>query len=122
MDYFRRRPGFALLALLALAAQIILPFGHVHLLAPQGETGAIAQGICDGARQHCPQPGGNDRHFCPLCAAMGSAGFLILPAPVVLSLLDLGGSGIVARSWTLASPGERPCAFDARAPPLPLTV
>jgi hypothetical protein len=120
LDYFRRHPNGVLLALLALAAQIILPFGHTHIVAPRGEQ-ALAHGVCvSGAPNNCTRPSGNHEHYCPLCAAMGAAGSLIIPAPVALTVLDLGGSGIPVPYWSSAEFGESPSAFQARAPPASL--
>ena len=116
LDYFRRHPNFLLLALLALAAQIVLPFGHVH--ASRAEQVTITQGVCvDRAQSHCPIPNGSHNQLCALCAVMGTAGSLIIPTPIALSPLDLDRLRISTRYWSGGKSGGRPLAFQARAPP-----
>jgi hypothetical protein len=123
LDYFRRHPTLVLLAVLALAAQVILPFGHVHAVFAQREHAVIVEvGCVGGAQDHCPVPGNKHENYCPLCAAMGTAGFLLLPTPVSLSPLEFGGIGITVRYWESAKPGEIPFAFQARGPPSSLHI
>jgi hypothetical protein len=123
LDCFRRHPTLVLLAMLALTAQVILPFGHVHAVSAQCEQAAIVQAACAGGTQdHCPVPGTNHEKYCPLCAAMGAAGFLLLPTPISLSSLELGGVRIKVRYWESTKPGENPFAFQARGPPSSLHI
>jgi hypothetical protein len=113
----------ALLAVLALAAQVILPFGHVHAVSEQPEQVTIVQVPCVGeAQDHCPVPGNNHEKYCPLCAAMGTAGFLLLPTPISLAPLQLGGVEITLRCWESAKPDENPFAFQARGSPSSLRI
>jgi hypothetical protein len=123
LDYFRRHPTLVLLAVLALGARVILPFGHVHAVSAQRQYAVTVQAGCaGGARDHRPVPGSNHEKYCPLCAAMGTAGLLLLPTPISLCPLEPDGIRNTVRYWESAKSGENPFAFQARGPPSPLQI
>jgi hypothetical protein len=69
-----RRHG-AYLALLALALQIVLSFGHVDLGGIVGSTHPALAGKQNTAVAQTPQPGpaqtnGADDDYCPICASI----------------------------------------------------
>jgi hypothetical protein len=108
-------------ALFALAVQLILSFGHVHLdkaalfgpavagiSAPQTPNGG-------GAPPDRHRPGADD--FCAICATISLASTLLLPEPAAITLPIAH-----AQAWppqfqaTLAARGPQ-YLFQARAPP-----
>jgi hypothetical protein len=116
-----RRIGAAV-ALFALAVQLVLSFGHVHLdkagpfgpavagiSAPQASNG----GGAPPDRHH--RPGADD--FCAICATISLASTLLLPEPAAITLPIAH-----AQTWppqfqaTLAT-REPQYLFQARAPP-----
>jgi hypothetical protein len=123
MHWYRTNRTFAgTLALFALALQITLSFGHVHLRDFVGIPGV------EIARAPAPEgaPAGNDHtghstdDYCLICATANLAGTLVVPDPGSLLLLEPFNS-------TGTSYGDfcsRPCSriehalFLARAPPL----
>src|ERR1700704_3309557 len=116
MRPLRRHCRFALLALLAFAAQIILSFGHMH----DGASPVHASAPPASCLLHEPCPPADPaehHHFCPLCWALSAAGSFILPQPVLLDLpiasLQVPAPTAPARSAS----GAETLGFQARAPP-----
>jgi hypothetical protein len=125
MDWFRSRSKLgAYLALFALALQLVLTFGHVHLdrAAPtSADRSTVATADAWNAAALTPTDP-TDRHDraddrCAICSLIHLAGALVLAEPPSLPLPDISVRG----------PGEPPLAFDfpspqralfaARAPP-----
>jgi hypothetical protein len=117
MGWFRgqKRLG-AWLALIALALQLGLSFGHVHAEAPDRAVGMAA--TPEGPQGSHPDHGdGADRDYCPSCA--------------ILNLLARAQIGAISASvlpvWQAAEhvipaaettrPGNIRAVFRARAPP-----
>ena len=82
--------AIAWLALFALACQLVLSFGHVHLGKPN--TGTAWADLADDGKttdhaptQNPPAPAGTIDEFCAICANISLAGVLLIP--VVLALL-----------------------------------
>lgn len=123
MHWFRRqiRHG-SLLALFALAINLVLSFGHVH--APAGkhsDAGQFALSTVAPTGGGGPSQDGDRGHpddFCPICmaaAAMGNALTSTPPAlPVQFAISSIEHS--VAPQVALVEPGHR--AFYSRGPPL----
>src|SRR5262245_10406447 len=121
MRWFRTNRRFSgALALFALALQLTLAFGHIHLrdfAGIPGVAGAQAQDSSDKS------PGHNDadhsaNHYCLVCATVSLAGTLVLPDLVALLLPAISTD---AQHWQMhaASLGRIAYAnFRARAPPL----
>ena len=83
MRWFRgNERGTAWLALLALAVQLAVSFGHVHV--PDVHAGLTA-GIAAGASTPADDPQHPGPDGCAVCAVIHLAGTLALPAPVVLA-------------------------------------
>ena len=120
MRWFRTSRRFSgTLALFALALQITLAFGHIHVRDFAGVPGlAVAQAAAtDPAGDH--KSGHSTHDYCLICATTSLAGMLIPP--------DLGGALHVPVSSADTSYGHfcsQPCSridhalFSARAPPL----
>ncbi len=118
MRHFRRRTSFGYLALVGLAAQLILSFGHTHApRAPDANLALACRTFFNPAADHnCPPLKKHDD--CALCWTIAAAGTLVLPESPAISLPSFEG-GI----W-LAQLDQAPlltiptAAFDARGPPL----
>ena len=116
-----RRVG-AWVALFALALQLVLSFGHLHLeelgLSPPATT-AVAQSGGGGADGTAPGPNhdGRGHDLCAICAALSLAANSVLPAVAALTL-----PVAVAATWlpdlsAAALPLAAHLIFQARAPP-----
>jgi len=124
MGWFRsNRGGVAWLAFFALACQLLLSFGHVHLGKFAGGSAAWAAADTGGASSAdvppSPQknPTGLPADFCAICSNISLANTLIVP---VLAIILAPGSFIEVLRWSLAA--SEPASFDhvpfnARAPP-----
>jgi hypothetical protein len=112
------------LAFFALACQLVLAFGHIHLGKAGGyaEAWAVAANAGDHSASltspsHHTNPAGLVDDFCAICASISLASTLVIPAPPAVAppnpfVLDL--------SWSFAA--VEPASFDhllfnARAPP-----
>jgi hypothetical protein len=115
MDWFRSRSKWSsYLALFALALQLVLTFGHVHLdrAAPiSGDRSTVV--TADGANAAPGTPSDpTDRHdraddHCSICTLIHLAGALVLAEPPSLPLPDI----------SVRVPSEPPLAFDFPSPP-----
>ena len=108
------------LALFALALQLALSFGHVHLRDFAGIPGTpVAQ--TQITAPHGPDGNVSDQaidNYCLVCATVALSGTLVLPA---LPALLLPSNSIDISHWyRLADPRDRfdHALFSARAPPL----
>jgi hypothetical protein len=124
MGWFRsNRCRVAWLAVFALAFQLVLAFGHVHLaksgtaldLAALAEVGNLSADNSSPAPHKKPSGLGNA--LCAICASMHLASTLITPvAPAValpvLAVPHLRWSPAIDPAWFDRT------AFDARGPPL----
>jgi Protein of unknown function (DUF2946) len=125
MDWFRSRSSLgSYLALFALALQLALTFGHVHLgrFAPlsSGQFTVASTDASSGAHNSPADPTGrgdraDDR--CPICTLIHLAGALVLSEPPSLPLPD--GFGCSPTETAVAFDFSEPqrALFAARAPP-----
>jgi hypothetical protein len=118
--WLHRRHG-ALLALAALALQILLSFGHVHLHGvAQGEPPAITRSIAladKNSQTPAPIPADTD-NYCAVCASIFLASSAFAPAPP--QLLVPANFQRVEHCFNAARPLTEPprLAFRSRAPPM----
>jgi hypothetical protein len=118
----RKRYG-ALLALAALALQITLSFGHVHLdgvgrAAPHAAiAGTHKVALAQSAPQMPTQNPSGDDDYCAICASifLVSSSFVSEPPelPIPVGFVRIKHSFSVARGVTV----PRRFAFRSRAPP-----
>jgi len=122
MRWFRSRARVtSWLALFALAAQLALSFGHVHvdqLARPAAAALVQAAPVADRAPVLPAKPDSLADDFCAICALIHLAGTLIagaapsLPAPAIFSQTGF------ERLATIALTAPPHASFQARAPPI----
>ena len=133
MNWFRKhvRTG-ARLALLALAIQFLLSFGHFHSFAAQVAP-AIQTGLTQGDLYHAAaaavagrsaqqqQPSDHDQHptdGCAICAVIALAGNVLFATPPVLQLPRAIELLYLTTEAEFAHLKSACHAFQSRAPPL----
>jgi hypothetical protein len=121
MSWVRARLRFGShLALFALAVQLVLSFGHVHLddLVPASSVAATAvpEAQAPVAPDHDSDGPGHD--YCGICALIQLAGTAAASLPPPLAVPALFTRVRHERYFTLAYAVASPHAFQARAPPL----
>jgi len=113
-----RRHG-AVLALIALALQVVLTFGHVHLRGLGGSSHrVIAASLAHPPLQAPPQTPSDNDDYCAICASIFLASSAFAPAPAQLPVPVnfqrvehwLNAASLVAQPPRLA--------FRSRAPPV----
>jgi hypothetical protein len=121
MDWLRTNRRFCgALALFALALQLVLSFGHIHLRDFAGIPGtAVAQAQITAP--HGPNDGAADQvndGYCLVCATVALSGTLVLPALLALLLPSI--SIDVSHWYRVADRRDHfdHALFSARAPPL----
>lgn len=126
MGWFRSRSRLgSWLALFALACQLALSFGHVHLDGARGSAHASVVASVPAAIDATAalDPAGKDKpaladDYCAVCALIHLAGALVpaevpaLPLPIFSGRLPLAA----AIDFDLTQP--RRARFQARAPPI----
>jgi hypothetical protein len=124
MSWFRANRGVAAwLAFFALACQLTLTFGHIHI--GKFSSGLVLHAVAQttdaqGDEPPSPQnsPAAPSVDFCAVCANIGLAGSLILPILLLILTPELFTKVL---RWSLTA--HEPDAFDhlpfrARGPPL----
>jgi hypothetical protein len=112
------------LALFALALQLALTFGHVHLnrAAPiSADRSTVATADASNTAQVKPTDP-TDRHDrgddrCPICTLIHLAGALVLAEPPSLPLPDISVRVPSAPPLAFDFPSSQRALFAARAPP-----
>ena len=119
MGWFRGRSRLGgWVALVAIALQLALSFGHVHSEA-LGHASEMAALAVDGADSGPPESPAapHDHDYCAICAVLSllagaqTANAPALPMPAVATVT------VVAESGTIRAVRSR-TAFQSRAPPL----
>ena len=121
MRFFRRRSEFAVLALVALAAQMLMSFGHTHARQPIGPDTAIAcrTFIPPAANQPCAPSHRDDGKDCSICWSMGVASAAVLGSAPALDLpADMSCATPSVRA-PLDVPTTITASFQPRGPPAP---
>ncbi len=107
-------------ALVALALQVALTFGHVHLRAPSGDSHAIAEQIrlAHTTPQMPAQHRGDDDDYCAICASIFLASSAFAPAPPQL-LVPVNFAPVEHSFGSVQALSESlRLAFRSRAPPV----
>jgi hypothetical protein len=110
-----------MLALIALALQLVLAFGHVHLRGPGGSWHRIIAGQASLAHPPLQAPAqipSDDDDYCAICASIFLASSAFVPAPP--QLLVPASFRRIDHYFNAAQPvTERlRLAFRSRAPPV----
>jgi hypothetical protein len=118
VDRHKRRG--AVLALIALALQIALTFGHVHLRGLSGSLHPVVAAQASLAHpplQHPAQNPGDDDDYCAICGSIFLASSAFAPAPP--QLLVPANFQRVEHCFNAARPLAESLrlAFRSRAPP-----
>jgi Protein of unknown function (DUF2946) len=108
------------LALIALAFQLAVSFGHVHLDGVRIDSRAAAVGQPTQTAQSLPaQPPGDKDDYCAICASLYLAANSFVPLSPTLPVPLLLSSAIAHSEYGAASfVAPRRLAFQSRAPPL----
>jgi hypothetical protein len=107
------------LALLALAFQLTLSFGHIHTedFAPAADIHATVDADHDGGNPAKPDHHGLGHDDCAICATTALLATLVIPLPPAFDLPATLSFAFLdetdARQWL----GAAPRLFQARAPP-----
>ena len=106
-------------ALFALACQLVLSFGHIHLgkNVAAGWTAAPYAASTTGAPEAPPNPASSTDDFCAICANINLAGTLVLP---ILAFVLAPAAVTVALPIPEADEKPQSIAyllFSARGPP-----
>jgi len=118
LGWFRaKRSACAMLALLALAVQLYLSFGHMHAEELGLSTSASVTRTAQPADAPAAPHDDNDRDVCSICAAVSLTAHSLLTTPVALALP-------MATEWAWLQPpqasflfSQTPSNVRARSPP-----
>ena len=112
-----RREVFCQLALFALATQLVLSFGHVHLHEPHTPA-AVSPASCDGkASASCPAHDDDDEQHCSICWTIAIAGSVVFSTPPVLEVPRIAVAPPKAPIVIGQFQDNATVHFQARAPP-----
>jgi Protein of unknown function (DUF2946) len=121
MRWFRRNVRFgSWCALVALAVQLVLSFGHLHIATSGVAATALASAESfSGAPEDSPTPSKHSRvaDYCTICASIHLAGLLTTEPSSVLAPHSSGAVRLTARIEATPS-AHFGLPFSARAPPL----
>jgi hypothetical protein len=107
------------LGLAALALQLVLSFGHVHLEGIGGGAPALSSAQLPASQPSPAQHPANDNDdYCPICAVMYLASSSFLPDVPQLPLAFISQAVAYRDDVVFAFVTPRLAAFQARAPPL----
>jgi hypothetical protein len=125
MSWFRSRSRFgSYLALFALAFQLAVSFGHVHVdeTAPPSAGGAAFASTQSGDEVNAPSsPTGREDvadDCCPICTLIHLAGALVPAETPALPLPSMFGHLRLATAVEFDLAASQTALFRARAPPI----
>jgi hypothetical protein len=118
MHWFRaKRSPSGYLALFALALQLALSFGHVHLdeLAPGRSAAASAQNASDAGTPSGTVPDRDEG--CAICAIIGLSGSVLIPDAPTLVFAGAQHAAFFPDVAAILVSDHTRTQFQARAPP-----
>ena len=123
MGWFRSNRGMAAwLAFFALACQLLLSFGHVHVGkfsggSPVWAAAETGDASADGPPSPQKNPTGLAGDFCAICANISLAGTLVVPIVAIILAPSLF-TKVLQRSLAASEPAAFDhLPFNARGPP-----
>ena len=120
MRWFRANKTFgSRLALLALAVQFVLAFGHIHHDDIYGSARPVAAAVPDGS-QPLPanHPAKHDDDYCAICATVSLLGNSVVAAAPSLPLPSASYAIEQFDRMAVIFVVPRRAAFQSRAPPV----
>jgi hypothetical protein len=118
MRWFRSNMHFgARLALIALALQFVLTFGHVHAPAAASTGLTLLSNAAGGSGSHGPADKGLADSDCPTCALIQLGGISAPAVAPALPLPAVDNFTTLRPHAELASATSSHFRFQARAPP-----
>jgi Protein of unknown function (DUF2946) len=124
MCWFRSRRFGSYLALFALAFQLAVSFGHVHLdeIAPRSAGAAAFASTQSGDEVNAPSspPGREDvaDDCCPICTLIHLAGALVPAETPSVALPNVFGQPRLELDPEFDLTASQAALFQARAPPI----
>lgn len=119
MRWFRlRQQCCSWVALVAVAAQLVLSFGHVHGLTTGGPTAVAAISAGSGSP---PQPTGGEQHdddYCAICAVQALLSSAQTASAPALPVVEAPAAIEIAFSVETVRINRLLAAFRSRAPPI----
>jgi hypothetical protein len=111
---------FSLLALAALAVQLVVSFGHVHVDGIHGGNRAatLAAARAQAAQLPAQQPGDDGDEYCAICATIYLTASSFVPQPPQLPALFTSGTVEHFDRTAIIFVVARRAPFQSRAPPL----
>ncbi len=106
------------LALLALAIQFVLSFGHVHTAHAQAASAGSAIESLHLPADRLPAPDQHPADNCAICAVMAMAGTMLFATPPILELPQAAEFLYVATVIEFVHLDALDSGFQPRAPPL----
>ncbi len=106
------------IALFALAFQLAVSFGHVHLDAIAGKSSLAIAAASGGTAPASGDRSDRADHRCPICALIHFAGALVLSQPPVVPLPVVFARWRADAAVTFGFTISPPAFFPARAPPV----
>jgi hypothetical protein len=110
-------------ALIALAINLALSFGHVHAIDGKSlghPAGVLVAAIASSDNDHRPGQPDHDHadYLCPICLASTAIASALAPTPPVLPVQFVSGTidHPIERAAAIVEP--RRAAFQSRGPPL----
>jgi hypothetical protein len=111
----------SLLALLALAINLALSFGHIHFDTARGERATASLLLSAILHDDDGQKGKVDGHpdeFCPICVARAALGTAMVATPPSLPVEFVSATIEHSNALQVALIEPRRLAFYSRGPPL----
>jgi hypothetical protein len=105
-------------ALFALAVQLVVSFGHVHLHRPAAPAAGGVSLLQTASRNETPPAHHGDADdVCAICATIALVASSALPEPVQLTPPDVPPSAWIGELAHAAPVFDLHTSFQARAPP-----
>ena len=108
-------------ALIALAINLALSFGHVHAIDGKGQvhhSDVLVAAIASADHEPGKPDEDHADYLCPICMASAAVASAVAPTPPVVRVEFVTGTIDHAIESTLAAVEPQRAAFQARGPPI----